>query len=146
MQHDRNLTPQCRLVVPDKRSKIRWVRGLLPDTGEVVYIPAVMVYSHLGNRLPGERFWLPTSTGCAAEVSYERALLSAIYEAIERDAISITWLQKLALPRIQIDNVPAELHWGLGMSRRVHAARSRFSFSVVLIECQRPPPHSVKAT
>jgi ribosomal protein S12 methylthiotransferase accessory factor len=42
-------------------------------------------------------------------VQIERALLLAIFEVIERDAISLTWLQKLSLPRIEIDFVPPDL-------------------------------------
>ncbi len=54
----------------------------------------------------GERFWLPISTGCAAHTSYEKALVNAICEVIERDAISITWYQQLPLPHIVFDQSP----------------------------------------
>jgi ribosomal protein S12 methylthiotransferase accessory factor len=69
-----------------------------------------MVYLHIEAQNPGERIWLPISTGCAAHTSLERALISAICEVIERDAISLTWLQRLALPRIELDEVPDWLH------------------------------------
>jgi ribosomal protein S12 methylthiotransferase accessory factor len=65
-----------------------------------------MVYLYAGFTSPGERIALPITTGCAAHITLERALVSAILEVIERDAISITWLQRLALPRIEIDCVP----------------------------------------
>lgn len=101
--------PRCPLVAPSKSKRIRWVRGLLLDNGHPTYIPAVMVYSHLGFAAPSERFWLPISTGCAAHLCYEKAVLSAIYEVIERDAISITWLQELPLPKIDLDYIPSLL-------------------------------------
>lgn len=101
--------PKCPLVLPDRTAQIRWVKGLSILDGRVVFIPAVMVYSHVGYAVPEERFWLPISTGCAAHSSYESALLSGIYEVAERDAISLTWLQRLPLPRIDIDYIPLPL-------------------------------------
>ena len=47
--------------------------------------------------------------GCAAHVTCEQALVSAILEVIERDAISIVWLQQLALPKIVVDRVSPAL-------------------------------------
>jgi ribosomal protein S12 methylthiotransferase accessory factor len=41
-----------------------------------------------------------TSTGAACHVDRERAILSALYECIERDAVMIAWLNRLALPVI----------------------------------------------
>jgi ribosomal protein S12 methylthiotransferase accessory factor len=100
---------RCPLTLPDKGKPIRWLRGLSLMDGRMTYIPAIMVYSHIVNVQVSERFWLPISTGCAAHTSYEDALLSGIYEVVERDAISITWLQKLRLPRIDIDVLPPDL-------------------------------------
>lgn len=97
------------LVLPDKSRRIRWVRGLSLFKGRPCWVPVVLAYSHAGYAVPEERFWFPISTGCAAHVSYQRALLGGIDEAVERDMISILWLQKLALPRIEIDVVPAPL-------------------------------------
>src|SRR5262249_41744709 len=91
------------LIAPDPKLPIRWVRALSLLTGNLVYVPAIMVYLYTGHATPGERFWIPITTGCAAHRSYERALLAAILEVIERDAISLVWLQKLRLPRIVID-------------------------------------------
>lgn len=101
--------PKCPLVLPDKTKQIRWVKALSLLDGRIVHVPAVMVYSHVGYAVPEERFWLQISTGCAAHISYEQALLAGICEVIERDAISITWLQNLPLPRIEIDCVPPPL-------------------------------------
>jgi ribosomal protein S12 methylthiotransferase accessory factor len=113
--------PKCPLILPDKGRPIRWVRGLSLTDGRPAYVPAVMVYSHLVNIQPSERFWLPISTGCAAHITYEEALLGGIYEVAERDAISITWLQKLKLPRIDVDVVPP----GLAAAWEVHESGSR---------------------
>lgn len=100
---------KCPIVVPDKTKPIRWVKALSLSTGGFTYVPAVMVYSHTGYAVPEERFWFQISTGCAAHLSYERAIVAGICEVIERDAISVLWLQKLPLPRIEIDCIPATL-------------------------------------
>jgi ribosomal protein S12 methylthiotransferase accessory factor len=101
--------PKCQLVRADKQTPIRWVRGLSLHDGRIVYVPVVMVYSHAGFANTAERFWHSLSTGCAGHSSYEKAILNAALEVVERDAISIVWLQKLPLPRIEVDTVPREL-------------------------------------
>lgn len=95
--------PRCPLVRPDKDAPIRWVRGVSLVDGRSLWIPAVLVYLQLPYRTDAERIALPISTGCAAHITYERALLSATCEVIERDAIALVWLQRLALPRIVLD-------------------------------------------
>jgi ribosomal protein S12 methylthiotransferase accessory factor len=107
--------PKCRLVAPDKNAPIRWIEGISLFDGRPVFLPVVMVYLYVGFMSQAERIYYPISTGCAAHVSLERALLNAILEVIERDAISIIWLQKMALPRIEIDCLPPPLatYWEL---------------------------------
>lgn len=99
----------CPVRPVDKNAPIRWVRGVSLISGRVVWIPAVMVYLHIPPKSPGERFNLPISTGCAAHVSVEQALVSAICEVIERDSISLTWLQQLPLPRVEFNVIPDAL-------------------------------------
>jgi ribosomal protein S12 methylthiotransferase accessory factor len=100
---------RCPLVPASKNAPIRWIQALSLLDGRVVYVPVVMVYLYAGFISRDERIWSPISTGCAAHVSLERALINAILEVIERDAISITWLQQLSLPRLEIDSVSSVL-------------------------------------
>lgn len=101
--------PKCPLVAPDKKAPMRWVRAVSLLDGRLIYVPVTMVYLYCGFGYPSERVCFIISTGCAAHLSLERALVSAILEVVERDATSITWLQKLPLPRIEIDQVPPSL-------------------------------------
>jgi ribosomal protein S12 methylthiotransferase accessory factor len=101
--------PACPLISPQKDQPIRWVRALSLMDGKTVFVPAMMSFLYLRYSHPAERIWLPISTGCAAHTSLEKAILSGILEIAERDAISITWLQKLALPRIDLDDIPPSL-------------------------------------
>lgn len=116
----------CPLRVPDKNLPIRWVRGMSLLDGRLVWIPAVMVYLHMPLLSPGERFWLPISTGCAAHTTVERALVSAICEVIERDAISLTWLQQFPLPKIELDIVPDWVQSYLERNQRAAALEHLF--------------------
>jgi ribosomal protein S12 methylthiotransferase accessory factor len=78
-------------------------------TGRLCWVPAVLTYLHVPAQSTGERFTLPISTGCAAHRTPVEAVRNAICEVVERDAISLTWLQRLALPRIEFDLVEANL-------------------------------------
>jgi ribosomal protein S12 methylthiotransferase accessory factor len=107
--------PHCSLGLPTKSDPIRWVTGIDLHDGSPALIPAVMVYSHTGWKGPQERFWLSISTGCAAHRTYDEALLTAISEAVERDAIAIIWRQQLNLPEIVVDDPGEELsvYWDM---------------------------------
>lgn len=96
--------PGCPLKVADKGQRIRWVTGVDLVSGRDVLVPAVMVSMGL-SLWSAERFWLPISTGCAAHTSVEAATVNAICEVIERDAIALTWLQRLPLPRLAGERV-----------------------------------------
>ena len=117
--------PRCPLRLPDKRAVIRWVRGLSLLDGSVKYLPAVMTYLYTGILGEAEQFWLPISTGCAAHRSYAAALTGATCEVIERDALSIAWLQELPLPRLEFDRLGGEaaIYW-----ERFQRASTKFEY------------------
>ncbi|MEV4804004.1 YcaO-like family protein [Nonomuraea sp. NPDC049421] len=101
--------PACPLVKPDKLAPMRWVRGLSLMTSRPAWIPVPYVYLHLRYASEGERLTAPISTGCAAHTDVHTALAKALCEVIERDAIVLTWLQRLPLPRLDLDRVSDEL-------------------------------------
>ncbi|WP_165781352.1 YcaO-like family protein [Streptosporangium minutum] len=110
--------PACPLVAPDPDAPMRWIRGVDLASGEPRWLPAVMVYLHIPVMSRGERFWLPISTGTAAHFDYDSALLGAVLECVERDSIALTWLQRLALPKIEIDVSDPVLDQALEVSSR----------------------------
>jgi len=105
--------PRCPLVAPEKDAPIRWVQSLSLLDGRIVYVPAAMTYLCAGFASRAERICVPISTGCAAHTSYPQAILAAILEVIERDAISLLWLQRLGLPKLELDivNPPLTDYW-----------------------------------
>ncbi len=120
--------PRCPLLAPDKGAPMRWVRGVSLIDRRLVWIPAILAYLNISPLSPGERIAMPISTGCAAHISLEKALLSAMCEVIERDAISLTWLQKLPLPRIEFDVIPPRLQNYLARYERGQDQIERFFF------------------
>jgi ribosomal protein S12 methylthiotransferase accessory factor len=97
--------PRCRVPPPDRHAPMRWVESVELRSGRRVWAPAVMAFMRM-HPLPGERFWLQISTGCAAHTDIRAALAAAICEVIERDAVALTWLQRLPLPPLDPDAVP----------------------------------------
>lgn len=87
-------------VRPDPSARIRWVKAVRLGDDRVCWIPAVLAYLHLPFEAPAEQFTLPISTGCAIHEDPLAAILSGLLEVVERDAIALTWLQRLRWPRL----------------------------------------------
>lgn len=95
--------PGCPAGEFDPDAEMRWVLGTDLVSGQPTWIPAVMTCYRLRDIRPAERFWMRISTGCAVHTDPVEALVRSICEVIERDAIAITWLQRLHLPVIPRD-------------------------------------------
>ncbi len=96
----------CPYVMPDPDSRIRWVKSLCLTSGAEILVP--LLVTHITPPVVREeRFLLPISTGCAAHTSYDRAMLRSILEVVERDALALTWLQRLDLPRLVFEDPEA---------------------------------------
>ena len=109
--------PACPAVAVDKRSPMRWTTAWSLTEHRPVWVPAVSVWLHIPAITPAERFTMPISTGSATHSDLDRALLNGICEVIERDAIALTWLQRLPLPRINFDVLPDPLARSLADAR-----------------------------
>ena len=94
--------PLCPLRPPDPTAPIRWIQGFSLTENRKQHVPAIMTHLY-AHALPAENFWQSISTGVAAHTRLAAALVSAICEVIERDAIAITWMARLPLPRIVMD-------------------------------------------
>lgn len=94
--------PKCPLRPVDKRRRIRWVPAYSLSHRRQLYVPAALTHLYL-RPWEAEKFWMPISTGVAAHTDLHQALISGICEVIERDAIALTWLGKLPLPRLDLD-------------------------------------------
>jgi ribosomal protein S12 methylthiotransferase accessory factor len=82
---------------------LRWIRAWHLLTGEPVFIPAQLVLLYY-KRMAGEAMiGYPTSGGLGFHTDRRRAILHALYEYIERDAINVRWYCRLAPARVDFD-------------------------------------------
>jgi ribosomal protein S12 methylthiotransferase accessory factor len=129
-----------------------WAWAWAPIEARPVLVPASVVYmpyfpcrAELGERPAGPSM----STGLACARDLDTALLKGIWECVERDAFMITWMNRLPVPRVDIDSHPA--------LARLHAERLRrdglryllfrttldlpiASFLCLLVDERRSPP------
>ena len=109
---------QMALFHPNQHSRIRypvytedlalcWTSGYSLTRREPVLVPACVTYIpyYPFYRDRGEQTVGPSiTTGQASAFSYRDAALRGVYEIVERDAFMITWLNRLAVPRIKIES------------------------------------------
>ncbi|HKJ30257.1 MAG TPA: YcaO-like family protein [Balneolales bacterium] len=85
----------------DEDIEVYWDKCHDLTNNEEVHCPAAFIY------LPWtiEDKWITagTSTGLAAHTNWYKALLTALYEIIERDSFVLTWYQKIKAPKLIID-------------------------------------------
>lgn len=74
-------------------SEIAWTEAVEISSGEKTYVPASTVFLPYFAKREGEvNIWAPVSSGLACANSPERAVLSGLFEIIERDAFMLFWL------------------------------------------------------
>jgi ribosomal protein S12 methylthiotransferase accessory factor len=141
----------CALRAPAKDLPIRWVTGFELGARREVWVPAIMVYYGFPpERLaPGERFWHQISTGCAVHTSRRRALVAAICEVIERDAIALTWLQRLRLPPLDPAVLSGQaatlIDWNKRRFLATHLFDATTDLGVPTAYCLQVAPHAQRA-
>jgi ribosomal protein S12 methylthiotransferase accessory factor len=89
----------------DPTAPLSWVAGTSLVDGRERLLPAARVYTPYKAPRHAELIMQSTSTGAACHVDRDHAILSALYECIERDAFTIAWLNRLALPEISLADV-----------------------------------------
>jgi ribosomal protein S12 methylthiotransferase accessory factor len=88
---------------PGPELEIDWVRATELPEGRETWVPAVAVYMHGNNVMPGDALFTPTSSGLAAGPTVEDAVRSGLCELIERDAFLVMWMNRLAVPELALD-------------------------------------------
>jgi ribosomal protein S12 methylthiotransferase accessory factor len=95
--------PKCYITPPKKDKPIRWIEGISLASGRPYALPYSTVTLRTDDFMPQERLQAPISTGLASHRTIVQALSAALLEVIERDALSIMWLQKLPGRKLDID-------------------------------------------
>jgi ribosomal protein S12 methylthiotransferase accessory factor len=99
---------RCPVRDPRADVPIRWVRGLSLMRGAPRWIPLALTHLYVDPH-EGEDFTIQISTGCAAHTDPHLAVVNGLCEAIERDAISIVWQQRLPLTPLALDGEDDDL-------------------------------------
>jgi ribosomal protein S12 methylthiotransferase accessory factor len=89
---------------PRADAELTWVQATRVDNTEPVYAPASLVYMNYAGADGREFFTRTNTSGLAGGRDLASAVLSAIYELVERDAYLITWLTRLPAARITFDD------------------------------------------
>jgi ribosomal protein S12 methylthiotransferase accessory factor len=78
-----------------------WIRGVELPSGDSVALPAALVYLVQPTPRIEDQYTAVTSNGLAAGSTLTHAILGGLYEVIERDALMITWLNRLPATEIE---------------------------------------------
>lgn len=87
-----------------EESVIRWAKGTSAISGKTRSLPAALVYV---SYIPEENESPLCHTifgGIASSTSYTSAMLSGVYEAVERDAMMIWWLGQHPTPQVSLSS------------------------------------------
>lgn len=88
----------------DPNQQMRWVKGFNISANREVYVPLIATRIHLAAS-EAEAFMPQSTAGVAAHFNFESAILSALCEVIERDAIETIWALRLPLRRLSVKDV-----------------------------------------
>jgi ribosomal protein S12 methylthiotransferase accessory factor len=76
-------------------TELTWIEGRSLIHGQATWVPAIASLMEFTVQNEAEFLFPITSNGLAAGPALREAIVSAIYEVIERDAFLITWLNRL---------------------------------------------------
>ncbi|MET8243287.1 YcaO-like family protein [Streptomyces sp. NPDC005202] len=123
----------------DPSIPIRWVRAWSLTRRRTVLVPAIAVYLHMRPQSRSELFTRGVTTGAAVHSDIRSAVLGGLLEVVERDSLALAWLQRLRLPRLQVDpellEPLARAYYATGTSRhlevRLFDATTDFGIPVI---------------
>jgi ribosomal protein S12 methylthiotransferase accessory factor len=98
--HAQRASADFPLAEVDDDTPLRWVLGRDLASGEACWVPAFAVY--LPYMLERDEPLVGTglSTGLACGASFEEAVVKGICEAVERDAMALTWVCGITPPKL----------------------------------------------
>lgn len=98
------LGPNARVTYFTEDTPARWVWGYSLTTQKPRMVPASLVYMNYQFGEDEPVIGRNASTGLAANLTIEEAILTGIYEVVERDAFTICWLSRRPGRRVTMDD------------------------------------------
>jgi ribosomal protein S12 methylthiotransferase accessory factor len=94
----------------DEDMIISWTPALsLPDNEEIL-VPATLVYMNFPCRGPERYLADPSSNGLATGPDVRGAILSGLYELVERDGFLVHWYNQLPAPKVDLTGLGGLFH------------------------------------
>lgn len=81
-------------------TEITWTKAHNLTQGEIEYVPAQCIYLPFSQ--DAHLVTISVSTGLSAHSTFYQSILGGLYEAVERDAVAIAWLQGLSQRKLII--------------------------------------------
>ncbi len=100
--------PDCPVSRFSPDLPIRWVQGHVLGQGRSILVPACMVYMPYRFMNRAEYIFIPISTGLACGNTREEAILTGMYEVVERDAFTAVWLNRIPVPGLDVSSAHDE--------------------------------------
>ena len=107
-------------------SRIGWLPAWSLTRSTSTFVPATLAHRFYEARTPDDCFDECPVSGYACGNTLEEALLGALCEVAERDALALCWLQRLAVPALDLSSMPGDT---------MRDALSRYARSPVRLYC-----------
>ncbi len=136
----------------DHHAQLGWIKGQSLISSRELLVPAALVFVPYRYSESGEKpIWDSISTGLACGLTKEASIYGGLKECVERDAFMITWLNRIAPPKISLeslDEVNAELVGRIRSANyeiKAYLITVDINVPVVLIVCSNSgcPPFTV---
>jgi ribosomal protein S12 methylthiotransferase accessory factor len=98
--HEQHARPDFPYQPFTESSRIAWTEGFELRGGEPALLPAQLVYLNDAYGADEVRIGASTSNGLACGATLGEAVLSGLFELVERDAFMIVWSNRLTLARL----------------------------------------------
>lgn len=100
-QHKMFKEKKYNIVKFTEDTELSWFPCLDLTNGNETWLPGQFIY--LPYKVDKSYITVSNSTGLSSHSNYYKAILSALYECIERDSFVITWMNELVTDKIIID-------------------------------------------
>lgn len=103
--HERQYGPNFPFAPFTRSTRLSFVEGFSLADGRPALLPRQLVHLHYGRSEPPIGY--PTSNGLACGPTLAEAVLAALLEVVERDAMMLVWANRLSLARLTwLDDSP----------------------------------------
>ncbi|MBE9571750.1 MAG: YcaO-like family protein [Proteobacteria bacterium] len=116
--------PYFPFTLPGDETVLSWIKGYFLIKHKPVYVPSAFVFNQY-KPVEGEPRLCPDiHPGMACGPSLSSALLAALYEIVERDALMVFWLNLVPMPGIEIQK---DKRWGQTIGKYMTANHPEIS-------------------